>query len=381
MDSVNPFALGGVVRGAQFAGRAAELARLRSLARSGERLYLFAPRRYGKTSLLREALEPKAAAEAIILLWCDCLPTANAADLAARLAEPIVRAARRSRVVEWAREAAGLFTRLRPALTVGSDGEVRVSLDLAPEGEGLPGIEDALSAVGRLAAAKKKPVVVVFDEFQQIAAWDSGHRTEAIVRTAIQSQEGVAYMFAGSQRHLLQEMFGDRARPLFQLAVPFPLGRLSSEELSPWLAERFRETGLALEADADAALGVTAAGHPWATQYLAHFVWEIAAGSTQRVITGEMVRLALDEALRAGETIYAGEYSVLTPAQRQVLSAVAAEPTAQPTAAEYLAKHRLPAKSTVSQALASLVEKGQVEQHGETYWIADPLFGEWLRRQ
>lgn len=381
MDLINPFALGGVVRGAQFAGRAAELARLRSLARSGERLYLFAPRRYGKTSLLREALEPEAAAEAIIVLWCDCLPTTHAADFTARVAEPVVRAARRSRVVEWAREAARLFARLRPALTVGSDGEVRVSVDLAPESDAHLGIEDALAAVGKLAAAKKKPVVVVFDEFQQIAAWDSGRRIEALIRTAIQSQEGVAYMFAGSQRHLLQEMFGDRGRPLFQLAVPFPLGRLSSEELSPWLAERFRETRVTLEPDAGEALRTTTAGHPWATQYLAHFVWELAQSASPPVVTVETVRQALHEALRAGETLYAGEYGVLTPAQRQVLSVVATDPTTQPTAADYLAKHRLPAKSTVSQALGSLVEKGQVEQEDGRYLIADPLFGEWIRRQ
>jgi hypothetical protein len=385
MDSIsptNPFALGGVVRGKQFAGRTHEVERLRQLARAGERVYVFAPRRYGKTSLLREAFEPEVARGRAILLWCDCLPAVDARDLAARLAREVVRGVKRGKAAQWAKEAGALFKRIRPIVAVRSDGQVRLEVEVGSQADrDDPGLEDALEAVGRLATAKGSPVVVVFDEFQQIATWDRDQHTEAVIRTAIQHQEGVAYAFAGSQRHLLQAMFADRARPLFKLAAPFPVSRLSPAELRPWLEELFAESGLELEDAAAETLLTLGAGQPGATQYLGHFVWEAAGRASTDRINHQTVISGLDTALAVGATTYEMEISRLTGPQRRVLAAVAREPTSSPTAVDYLGRQHLPAKSTVSQALGSLVDKGLIESEGTVYLVGDPLLGEWLRRQ
>lgn len=103
--------------------------------------------------------------------------------------------------------------------------------------------------------------------------------------------------------------------------------------------------------------------------------------SDRHAITGVLVRSALSRTLEVGGTIYASEFGTLTPAQRSVLTAVAREPVTEPTGADYLRRHRLPSKSTVNQALKSLVEKGHVEQEKRTYLAGDPLFAEWVRRQ
>lgn len=378
--SLNPFALGGVVRGKQFAGRQDEIARLRRLALGGQHAYLFAPRRYGKTSLLREAFEPEHQGGRLILLWCDCLPVTHPEGLAARLAEPIVQAARAAKPIEWAKQAAGLFKRLRPSIMVGPDGVPGVTVEVGEaHPKAPPALEDALQAAGRLAARRRRPVVVVLDEFQQVSAWDEAQQTEAVLRTVIQHQPGVAYVFAGSQRHLLQRIFADRARPLFNLAAPFPIARLTLGELLPWLTERFGSSGHPLEAGAAEHIATLGAGHPWATQYLSHFVWEVAAGGRAPGVT-ERVRDGLERALHAGETIYSAEFAGLTGAQRQVLSAMAREPTGSPTAAHYLLRHRLPAKSTVSQAVGSLLERGALEEVEGVKLVSDPLFGQWLQR-
>lgn len=379
---LNPFALGGVVTGKQFAGRSTEVARLRAIAEAGQHVFLFAPRRYGKTSLLREALDPEATSRRLLLVWCDCLPTVNETALARRLAEAVVRASRAGRVTEWAKEVGKLFRRLRPVVTAGPGGEVSATVELGPAGsKGSEDLEDALEAVGTLARTRGKPVAVVFDEFQHIAEWDPAHHTEAVIRTVIQHQRGVAYCFAGSRHHLLQRMFTDRARPLFKLAAPFPLGRLSDDELEPWLQKRFLETDHKLEPAALQTLLGHAEGHPWAAQFLAHFVWEAATAAGETVVEVAGVERGLAEALRVGETIYARDVTAVTPPQRRVLTAIARESTTTATAAGYIARHELPAKSTVAQALGSLIEKGYVEAIGDLAVVSDPLFAEWLRRR
>lgn len=375
----NPFTLGGVARGKQFAGRTAEINRLRALACNGQRGFLFAPRRYGKTSLLREAFEPEAEARRLLLFWCDCLPTADQYSLARRIAEPVVRAAECKGMTHWAKAAAALFKRLRPTLSVGPDGDVRVGIDLAEYSATPADIEDALSAAGRLANERCKPAVFVFDEFQQIGAWDADHRTEAAIRTVIQDQPGIAYLFAGGEHHLLEAMFSTPERPLFKLAVPFPLGRLTDDELRPWLAARFGESGAECEPAALDALIELGAGHPWASQYLAHFVWNEAAQRGQSRVTVGTVHDGLTMALGVADTIYDRDLATLTPAQLRVLVAIATEATQSPTAVSYLRKHRLPAKSTVSQALRSIVQQGFVERKNNLYRVSDPLFGEWVR--
>jgi uncharacterized protein len=378
---LNPFALGGVVTGKRFAGRRTEIGRLQSLAAAGQHVYLFAPRRYGKTSLLKEAFSRPEQEGRLVVVWCDCLPTTDPQGLALRLAEQVARAVRPSKIAEWAKAAASLFTRLRPTLKVGPEGETAITLEVAPTSEAaLPDLEDALAAVRRLAEVKGRPVVLVFDEFQQIAEWDKDHHAEAVARTSIQHFERVACVFAGSERHLLQQMFSDRARPLFKLAAPFPVGRLSREELAPWLEERFRDTGPGLDPDATQALLTIGAGHPGATQYLSHFVWELASARGASRVTTQVVNDALVQAVEAGDTIYGTTYARLTTAQRQVLAAIAGEPTSSPTAAPYLRRHRLPSKSTVNQAVGSLTEKGDLERQDGTYLVSDPLFGVWVRR-
>lgn len=379
---LNPFVLGGVVTGKRFAGRVREIARLQQLALGGQHTYLFAPRRYGKTSLLREALGDAERRKRMVVVWCDCLPTTDERDLAGRLAQQVTLAARRGRLAEWIKNAASLFSRIRPAVSIGPDGEARVSVEVAPlaSDPSLRSVEDAITAVGRLRGLRRVPVALVLDEFQQIAEWDAKHQTEAVLRTAIQHFDGVSCIFAGSERHLLQQMFADRARPLFKLAGPFPLNRLSRAEVEPWLVERFHDTGLALDPTGSDRLIEITAGHPWATQYLAHFVWEVAVGGRVERVNADVVNTALGQAVETGDTVYARDYASLTPSQRQVLAAIATDPTDEPLAATYLRRHDLPAKSTVSQSLASLVEKGYLEQEESGYFASDPVFGEWLKR-
>jgi len=375
--------MGGVVRGLRFAGRVTEIERIRRLAQAGERVYLFAPRRYGKTSLLREGLAPLAEKARLTLVWCDCLPANDLAGFTQRLAGALVEAVRRKRTTEWIKEAGQLFTRLRPSLSVESDARVRIDIGMGPPADGAgrdQSLEDALVGVERLAAARKRPVAVVFDEFQQIVEWDREARAEAIVRTVIQDQTGISYFFAGSQRHLLDEMFADRTRPLYKLAAPFPLGRLAADEIRPWLDARFGDTQMRLEAEAADHLMLVAAGHPWAIQYVSHFVWELKRRGGDRRVTVEDVRRGVDEALRVGATTYEAELSALTATQRRVLAAIAVEPPESPTSSAYLQRHKLPAKSSVSQALGSLLRRGQVEVNAGRHVLSDPLLAEWICR-
>jgi len=381
MGLLNPFALGGVVTGKRFAGRVREIERLQQIARGGQHVYLFAPRRYGKTSLLREALADAERAKRLVVVRCDCLPTTDERGFALRLAEQVTRAARRGRVSEWIKVAGSLFKRLRPVVTVSPNGETQVTVDVAqPVGANPVDVEDALAAVGRLRALRRLPVALVLDEFQQIAEWDKNHQVEAVIRTAIQHFQGVSCIFAGSERHLLQEMFSDRARPLFKLAGPFPLTRLSREEIEPWLVERFGETGLTFDHTGMDRIVAVTAGHPWATQYLAHFVWEVAVGTKVEQVTEDVINESVRQAVEAGDTVYARDYASLTSSQRQALAAIAVEPTDAPLGATYLRSHALPSKSTVSQSLASLVEKGYLEREKSVYLTSDPLFAEWMRR-
>src|SRR5262249_15181980 len=74
--------------------------------------------------------------------------------------------------------------------------------------------EEVCALPARMAAARKRKVVVALDEFQAIASFNGGS-VEHAMRAAVQHQREVGYVFAGSEPSLMERMLGPR-RPFYK---------------------------------------------------------------------------------------------------------------------------------------------------------------------
>jgi hypothetical protein len=209
------------------------------------------------------------------------------------------------------------------------------------------------------------------DEFQAVAEVDEA---EAIVRSTIQHQrDRLSYLFAGSERSILNTIFADRAAPLYGQAEQFRLGRLPDEALAVFIEEKFTSTGRDI-GNALPYLLSASRGHPQRAAFLAHSVWQ----STGRngTATEETWNEAYAEVMARSHHEFVAVESGLEPGQRKTARLLAWQEPPFGASAKRLG---LP-KGTASKALAALERRSLAwRPFGEDLELVDPLFAAWIR--
>ena len=217
-----------------------------------------------------------------------------------------------------------------------------------------------------------------------MTAWASrqmarGRDAAAVLRSIIQAQQHVAYVFMGSRQHLMTRAFTDQNQPLYRSARALPLAPIPAAEFARFICSRFESTGVLIDAAAiDHILAITD-GHPHDTQELCHFTWEL--GQTAGVvITTARVAEALTRVVEAEDAHYTTLWESLARAQRPLVQALAAQPGGAVYSEAYRRRHQLGSAGTIQKAVAALLERDIVDGssvHG--YRIPGIFFRAWIK--
>lgn len=373
--ATNPFSYGALALDEAFTDRDTELAELTSDVESGQDVVVFAPRRYGKSSLVWKASQQLVGRD-VLVAHVDLMTTPTKEKLAERLARTIYEDV--ASALFRARERARVFQGLRvsPTVTVDpNDGSLSFGFAAGRAPEDIDAtLERLFELPGQLATERGRRVAVVLDEFQEIVGIDRA--LPKLMRAVFQAQPEVAHVYLGSRRHMMEQIFSDENEPFWRSAKRLELGVIDPPLFADFIVERFERTGRAITTAAlDRLLEVTG-GHPYATQELCYFLW-------QETPTGEAEDDRLDAALARvldSENAHFGLIWDRAPStQRQVLAALAQEP-GRPVSSEYRARYGLPAPSSVQRALETLGRQELVTRERGDAWIAEPFFAEWVRR-
>jgi hypothetical protein len=377
-DSPNPFLFGTLAFDESFADRRREIAELASDIRNGQDVVVFAPRRYGKSSLISAAAQ-QLAKKKVLVADVDLMTTPNKERFAAALASSIYEhiAAPLERV--WAKAAAP-FRRLRvqPAMTLDPEtGAVAFSFAAAREPADVDAtIEGLLRLPAELEGARGRRIALVFDEFQEIV--DIDPHLPKLMRAIFQRQPEICHVYLGSKRHVMERIFNDVNEPFWRSAKAIELGRIPVEEFSAFIGERFQATGRQAEPETIArVLGLTE-GHPHATQEISYFLWEQTPVGTSA--SPERLDAALGAVLRAEHSHFSLLWEEAARAQRLVLQALAREP-GHPLSKPYRDRHDLPSAATVQKALRTLERREVVAGERGAYRIVEPFLADWLRQR
>lgn len=374
----NPFLFGALALDESFADREAEIAELAGDMRNGQDVVVFAPRRYGKSSLIWAATRALAS-EGVLVAQVDLMTTPTKERLAAALATAIYENVASPLERVWDKATAP-FRRLRlqPAMSLDPEtGAVAFSFAAAREpGDVDATIEQLLELPAELGADRGRRAALVFDEFQEIV--DIDPHLPKLLRAVFQRQPEVAHVYLGSKRHVMERIFNDANEPFWRSAKPIELSRISVERFSPFLARRFGETGRGFDPAAIERLLALTGGHPHATQELAYFLWEQTPegepASTERLET------ALAAVLRSEHAHFSLLWEEAATVQRLVLQALAREP-GHPYAKAYRDRHDLPAAASVQTALRALEQREVIAGERGAYRIVEPFLAEWLNRR
>ncbi len=231
----------------------------------------------------------------------------------------------------------------------------------------------------KIAKKKKKKMVVVFDEFQEISKLDGG-QIEVEMRSKIQQHESVSYVFMGSQHHLVAKMFAGANRPLYHVGKLFDLGRISEIDFAEFIQTRFKSCGVEISNQAISRILELTLCHPYYTQQLCHEVWVACISKKSRRAETGYVEDAKEQLMKNQDYAYAAMWDSVSDRQRSILVAMATSGGGGIFSHGFREAYSLGPSSTVARAVRSLEGRGLVEKSGKRYAVSDAFFAEWLRR-
>lgn len=368
IDDINPFVYSHPLSAEEIIDREDETQELLRKVVGGHYVRLYAPRKYGKTSLLLKALQDGEREEGLIPVHVDLYRVMSIADVAVRFERAYskhLKGALRGKIDSFLKTTG-------VGLSLGAYG-ISAKLQLDSKADPLPALHTLLALPLELERHGGYRAFIALDEFQDI---DKIPDLDGLIRSHIQYHGDVAsYVFAGSEPGLMKQLFESKDRPLYGSAVPLRLGRLASGDIATYVLERFEQTGRDV-GDALNPLLESAQGHPKQAMLLAHRVWEeVDRGATGTFADWEAAHeQALDELQAEFDAQWRGFDTSEQKTMRSVLDG-----GGSPYRTDVLRRLSL-TKDMVRKALPRLLATAEIELVDRKYVIVDPLFAEWIDR-
>ena len=377
----NPFIYGEIVAGDAFADREVELERLVADLTTAQKVFLISPRRYGKSSLVRQALNVLSRHGALTI---DLTVSSHSSYVS--FLEGYARALATVET-KWQRARAWLtevITTTRPELGYEADdpgpGRFSVAFPGVRTERDINRLANEIFALpGRLAAERKRTVVVALDEFQAIDGFNGGS-VEHALRGAAQQQRKVGYVFAGSEPSLMNKMIGPR-RPFYKAGPVMRLDKIPAPVFAEFIETRFAASGIRTKAGLGAAIVDLAGNLPYDVQRLAHETWDDVRAAGGRRVGAEHLHATLTRLLAEQDTLFEAIWQRLTLAQRAVLRAVVLQGGRELLSADVRTRHRLGGPSSIQASLVALMKQDLLLKEGQQYVVVDSLLREWIARE
>lgn len=372
----NPFVYGEIVPAHAFVGRQEERQRLARDLAAGQKVFLISPRRYGKSSLVRQTFAGLARHRVVTLEFTVSSFSSYVAFLEAYARALVGLESRASQARSWLRD---LFVGVTPEVRVDAGGVALAFPSVRTARDAARLAEEVFSLPAKIAARLNRRLVIALDEFQSIGGFNGGS-VEHALRAAVQQQRQVGYVFAGSEPTLMEQMIGPK-RPFYKAGPVLRLGKIPEATFAAFVEHRFKASGLTPEAGLGTAVVDLSSNLPYDVQRLAHETWDDAIEARRKTVGLDDLHATLHRLLGEQEPMFEVVWQRLTLAQRATLRAVVLEQGVQLLAAETRTRYRLGGASSVQASLGALVKQDLITREDDgRYIVVDSLLREWVAR-
>ena len=364
----NPFVIRGYAGAEYFCDRQKETAKLISAIENDCDVTLISPRRFGKTGLIHHTFAQLPSEYTGIYL--DIYAMKDLASFTKAFASAVLGALD-TKVESAMRMAATFFKSCRPTVTPQVEGLPKFSFDVVASNAEAT-LKEAFDYLG----SKERRLVIAIDEFQQVAKFpESG--TEALLRSYIQFVPQVRFVFAGSHKHMMEQMFAAPNRPFYQSTDFLSLHEIPLDAYRDFAASFFQAAKRPFASEAFDALYARFSGITWYLQAILNRIWLMGEG----LENVNRVEMAVESVIEDRADVYHDLLLSQNEGTQLMLRALAREGAVKmPTAGEFVSRHGLTAASSASFALSDLRSRDLVYETDLGWVIYDRLFGEWLRR-
>ena len=370
----NPFIVTGKIEAEYFCDRVKESARVIKSVTNGNNLVIISPRRMGKTGLIQFCYDKPEIAQEYYTFFIDILHTSSLREFTYLLGRAIY-----DTLLPRSSKMATLFVQTIKSISgkFGFDPITNMPTFNVELGD-IERPEYTLEEIFQYLASADKPCIVAIDEFQQIAKYPEKN-IEALLRTHIQKIGNCNFIFAGSERHMMQEMFTSSARPFYNSADLLELRAIAPEIYIPFVCGHFEKRNRHIAPESVEWVYNLFKGHTYYTQRT--FNEAFADTMEGEECTMEIIKSAIDNMVASNDTIFREILSNIPEKQKALLYAVAKDGEAESiTSAKYIKRHSLSSASSVQSAAKILLEKDFITCINKVYSVTDRLFAMWINR-
>ena len=369
----SPFQYGKLATGMTFVNRVREKQELKNNLYSGINTMLISPRRWGKSSLVREAMKELMLEHFDVkVCFLDVFTIRSEEEFYQIFAREVIKATSNSWEA-WITNAKEFLKALSPKISIGTDPMTDFSIGIEyhriKENE-----RELLELPERIAHSKGMKIIVCIDEFQSLAGLKEYDHLEGEMRSVWQHHQKVSYCLYGSKRHMMVEIFNSSAKPFYRFGQLMFLQKIDKMEWVKFIVNAFLRTGKEITIENGREIVEKVKSHSWYVQQLSHFVW----CSTKKEVTSEIVDKAFQQIVDTNLPLYVAECEALSVTQLNLLIAIAKGENVL-TGAAVMSKYKLGTPQNVSKNKLVLQQKDILDKIPEGFYFLDPVFEYWFR--
>ena len=368
-----PFVFGKLADIKNFTDREAESERLCLNLTSLVNTTIVSPRRWGKSSLVKNvAKEIEEKNDDIKVCLLDIFNVKTEADFYACLAQAVLKASS-NKWEEMAENAKKFLSQLLPRISISPDTQNEISFGIGWK-ELEKSADDILDLPETIAKAKNIRMIVCIDEFQGISEFDKPLAFQRKLRSHWQRHENVGYCLYGSKRHMLLDIFSNPSMPFYKFGDIMFLDKINNAVWGKFIQKRFRETGKDISEEDACFLAELVENHSYYVQQIAQQSWLRCKKTCKRAIISEAHETVKDQL----SLLFVGIIESLTIKQIDFLKAIITGETLL-SSKEVIDKYRLGTSANVIKIRETLMAKEIIDVISQNIEIQDPIFKYWLK--
>ncbi|MCB0804444.1 MAG: ATP-binding protein [Bacteroidales bacterium] len=370
----SPFIFGKVATGTSFINRKEEIKRLSDNFQNQLNSILISPRRWGKSSLVKQtAYEVSKKNPGIRFCFLDFFRIRSEEEFYQKFAAEIIKSTS-TKFEEWIADAKDFLGRVSPNITFGTDpvNDFQIGFNLSSRNFNA---EDILNLPEKIADKKNLNIVVCLDEFQNIGNFSEPLAFQKLLRSVWQYHQKTGYCLYGSKRHMMMELFENSSMPFYKFGDVMFLQKIAREHFVDFIVKSFSETEKSIEVDIAEKITQHVDLHPYFVQQLAHVTWTNTTGKA----TEEIVDHSVNEMIDHNSMLYRQIVNGLSETQLNLLIAISKGET-NLNAAGVLQKFALGTSGNVTKMKRTLQEKEIIDLSNGNITFQDPVFRLWILR-
>ncbi len=370
-----PFQYGTLATKKNFVDRIEDRKQLKGFMSSHINVMLVSPRRWGKSSLVKVAMEElQEEDDSVRVCFIDAFSIASEAEFYRTFASQVI-ACSSTKLDRRIQDAKKFLIGVVPQIVIKDDITNFLAFDVKFVPQERDKI-DILQLPETIAKEKDLHIIICIDEFQQLANLPEYKDMEGKMRSVWQHQEHVTYCMYGSKRHMMMDIFNNSNAPFYRFGQIIFMQKIPKEEWIPFITKTFEKTNKQISTEFANLICDTVECHSWYLQQLCYFIWN----ATMTEVTQETFKVGLQQLINTNSPMFMSDTEHLSLSQIEMLRAIK-DGVWQLSATDTKNRYNVGNPNTITKNKRSLLEKDILENKGGKLQFVDPIYRLWFEKE